>query len=357
MNLKVLADWIVWRAHLRPYRAGHWWRFKIPPSLCAAMGFWLLLDFSPGGGMALAAVAVACLSCAAAFGHAVNEWADRAQDALAGRPNTMAPLGPVARFLSPAVPLAGAFVLALAASAGPLAVALLALEFVLAAAYSLPPVRAKERGAWGVAVEGASTLAVPGLFIAALFFRHAPAAPLAALAFAGTWTVLGLALGIKGILWHQDLDRGADRTAGVRTYGASRTHEEIRRILIRRVYPVEMAALAMVVVILTPAAPLVALFYLLHGLMEAGKVAIDWRVMVGAGQARYLPFINNFFYELALPLALSFSMVRGLFSLLFPVVLILIFYPNIPQQVSEYVRFDKAFRKEVNRIIRDWRGY
>ena len=345
MNLRVLADRTVWRVHLRPYRAGHWWRFKIPPTLAAVLGFWVLSDLSPGAGLLLSLAAAFTACCAAAFGHAVNEYADIRQDALAGRANTMAPLGPVARFLSPAVPLLAAFSLAWALSCGPVALAILALEFFLAAAYSLPPLRAKERGGWGILAEGAATMAVPSLFAASLFFHQASPAPRAVL-FAGAWAVLALALGIKGILWHQDLDREQDQAAGVRTFGASHDHEEIRFLLVRRCYPVEMAALVLVVGILLPTAPLVAVFFVLHGLMEAGKWAIGWRVAVGTGQERYLPFINNFFYELPLPFALALTLAAGNpWGMAAPVALALLFYGNIPQQAAEFMRFDASIRQ------------
>ena len=83
-----------------------------------------------------------------------------------------------------------------------------------ASAYSLPPLRLKERGAAGLAVGAISQWALPVLAISAAQSRgwSRPAAWCIAL--------LGLAIGIRWMAIHQLQDTMADRRSGVRTYAS-----------------------------------------------------------------------------------------------------------------------------------------
>ncbi|MBW1987970.1 MAG: UbiA family prenyltransferase [Deltaproteobacteria bacterium] len=333
--------------HFRPYRVRHWWRFKIPPLLCAALGLGMLLETPPLEMLSLAARGLWFICLAAAFGHAANEWADMEADMAAGKKNSMRPLSAKARVPVLLLPLVGAVASFPLALLSPLFAGLAAVEFILAGAYSLPPLRLKERGAWGVFADGTAAMGLPAVIMTSLFLGRA-APPLPALVFAAAWIGLSFVLGFEGILWHQDLDQQKDRKAGTSTYGARVGHERIRGLIARRLYPLEMVFLAAAMGVLSLAMPLVGVFFLLHLAVELAKVALKWKVKVGAGQARYLPFINNHFYELGLPFALCLTVAtRHPWAAWLPLALALAFYGNVPQQAAEFLRLDADLKVSV----------
>lgn len=148
----------------------------------------------------------------AAFGYGINEVADRGCDLRAGKPNRAAVLSPLswALFLTLTAITAGGLSLLWAAdSAAPV---LVGVGLLLAVAYSLPPLRLKERGVLGLVAGAASQWVLPVLAIAAAQPRgwHRPEA----------WglALLGLAIGTRWMAIHQFQDAEADRRAGVRTY-------------------------------------------------------------------------------------------------------------------------------------------
>ena len=143
-------------------------------------------------------------------GYALNDAADYRQDRLAGAD----PRGPgPRRGHSLAVSLAAlsaGTILILMAAGSVVSRTVAAGSILLGVEYSLPPLRFKERGIWGVVV-GASAQR-PALFLvwaAALGAR------------AGVVLVLAIWLffvGLTGMLGHQVLDRGRDRAGRVRTF-------------------------------------------------------------------------------------------------------------------------------------------
>ncbi len=328
------------------WRADFWWRWKIPPLLAAAYGQVLVLGIPPGPALFLVFSALLVVSGAAAFGYAVNDLADRKSDEAAGKPNAMRLLTARQRAFAVALPLLAALSAAALADFGRPAVLVLLLEFALAAAYSLPPARLKARGFAGVLAEAAAVLALPCLVIVLAFSHRAAAAPLRALIFDAFILAHCLASGIKGILSHQDLDRENDRAAGLATFGALIEHARIRRILAFWCYPAELAALCGAAAAVYPAAPLVLPVFVLYASMELSKMGMGWRVTIGAGQIRYLPFFNNFFQELTWPLTLAFSLaVAHPILAVLPLFQVLLFFGNIPQQMEEFLRLNESWKK------------
>src|ERR1035438_1518039 len=103
----------------------------------------------------------------AAFGYGINEMADRDCDLLAGKPNRAAVLSPLswASFLTLTSSAAGGLSLLWAADAA--APVIVGVGLLLAVAYSVPPLRLKERGVLGPVAGAASQWVLPVLAISA----------------------------------------------------------------------------------------------------------------------------------------------------------------------------------------------
>jgi 4-hydroxybenzoate polyprenyltransferase len=170
-----------------------------------------------------------------AFGYAVNDFADRRIDRLAGKPNLMGRLHP-ATASALLVGLGVAGVGSLWQFYGqPWVLQLVLVSYAVGMAYSLPPMRFKERGWLGPVVGAAAQRSLPALVIFAIFGNLGWEAAL--------FACLLLLIGLRWMLAHQVLDLRADATAGVRTWVARTGREQALRLLRRLVFPLEAACL------------------------------------------------------------------------------------------------------------------
>ena len=148
----------------------------------------------------------------AAFGYGINDMADRDADARAGKQNRATPLSATSCALFLLLTAGGAFGLSLLWAADWVAPTLVVAGLALAAAYSAPPLRLKERGLVGLVAPAAAQWALPVLALSAAERDgwNDPAA----------WSLglAGLSIGVRWMGVHQLQDTAADRKAGLRTY-------------------------------------------------------------------------------------------------------------------------------------------
>ena len=152
--------------------------------------------------------------------------------------------------------------------------------------YSVPPVRLKIRGLWGVIADACGGQLLPTLWTAACVSRGF-GVPVGWLALLGGWAFV---LGLRGILSHQLRDLQADRASAVDTFvvriGAQRTQKLLRRCLV----PLELLLFSL-------AAFLVGAWWALLAL--AWVVGIRWAAQgkdLGKGMLAY--YLNLFPLEI-----------------------------------------------------------
>lgn len=194
------------RSFVRLARIHDWYRSKLPFAVATAL---LLV---PTMDLAAIAAMTATIAAWAAFGFGINEIADCPSDLRAGKGNRSEGLTPACQGLFLASTGGAALGLSLLWTVDFWGPALVFAGLGLAAAYSLPPLRLKERGLLGVIAGASAQWTFPVLAIASA----APAGGLSrdALAFACT----GLFLGVRWMNIHQLADDLWDRVAGVRTF-------------------------------------------------------------------------------------------------------------------------------------------
>jgi 4-hydroxybenzoate polyprenyltransferase len=157
---------------------------------------------------------IATAAAAAAFGYGINDIADRASDHRAGQPNRASRVSLSSRIGFLVTTAGGALGLSLLWAADAAAPVLVGLSLTLAAAYSVAPLRLKQRGIFGLVAAAAAQWPIPVLAIAAA----EPRGWLRGAAWA--MAMLGLAIGMRHEAVHQRDDAAADRRAGVATYVA-----------------------------------------------------------------------------------------------------------------------------------------
>lgn len=143
-------------------------------------------------------------------GYAINNVADFAQDRLSGK-NAIAPAPRRSHSLASGITaIAIGILLIVKVTHGALPLAIAIGTVFLGLEYSLPPIRFKESGIWGIVI-GALTQR-PMMFLvwaATLDVWNAYTLALACWLFSG---------GMAGMLGHQVLDRGYDQTGRVRSF-------------------------------------------------------------------------------------------------------------------------------------------
>lgn len=253
-----------------------WWASKISPLLAVAF-LGLLVDRRPpleAASLAVVMVVSACLLASSAY--VVNDWFDRHVDLAAGKPSRVMGLRPRAvAALIVTLDVVGVVpwvVLGLP----PVGWAALAAIVVLPLVYSAPPVRAKERGALGLAADAVLAHVAPTVFALAVFggFRADGRAEVAVVAAATVgWSVFS---GLRRIVGHEVVDEPLDRAVGVRTWvvavGVERARRSVRLVLL----PGEVLSLVVVAAGLALLAPLAA------ALFVALAAALGFARLIGA---------------------------------------------------------------------------
>ena len=180
--------------------------------------------------------------------------------------------------------------------------------------YSLPPFRLKERGAAGVLCDAAGEQLFPAL--AAVFLACRGAQRPASGAWIASVAVWALAVGLRGIVWHQLTDVDNDRAAGFRTF-ARRNPRAAAVIGTFVVFPIELGALAAMLWQIGSAWPPAFLaLYALYAVRSARR----WQTVpvIVVPKPRFFIVLHQFYSDLfpvALLIAASVRDRRGLIVL------------------------------------------
>jgi len=238
-------------------RAGEWWEYKLVPILGLFYATALLLGAPISSLWQSAIILLLALAPGAAWVSLINDITDRSDDIAASKHNRMKGRSPAFMTLAAGIPLLAGCVFVWLWRSDSLLLGCYLAAWLSFALYSIPPIRLKSRGMAGLIADSAGSNLFPGLVAIVLAFRAAgaPADPLW-IGTAGAWA---LAYGIRGIIWHQLLDVDNDRAAGVRTFAQRHPADRVEAFGKYLVFPIELAALAILLAILWEPAALVEL--------------------------------------------------------------------------------------------------
>lgn len=190
-----------------------------------AVGLIALLAGSLVGDLTLAQLAgmVALLVALGSFGYTLNDWFDRREDALSGRPSTVGRLpAPVAWALISAL-LALVVALSRLYAERPAVLALVAGQVAAGVAYSSPPLRLKTRGGWGLLAILAAQYILPGALLMACLPSSRSTDWVFCLGFA-------LANGLSLEVGHQIADKERDEATALGTFAVRWPEPAVRSI-------------------------------------------------------------------------------------------------------------------------------
>ncbi len=326
----------------RLIRSQEWWLYKIAPLLTIAYAETLLLQLPPTTATLTTLTALLSIASVAAYGYLLNDICDIETDQKANKPNAAANLQPWQRLLLCLLFLGIGFAAPLLTHLGTIPLALLAANYLLPTLYSVPPLRLKERGIWGILSDAAGAHLVPTLFVAAPLLSHTPDPPRNALLFTGVAAAHAFFVGLRGILLHQLWDRANDLNAGITTFVTQRPPETVQRWINRLVFPVELLLLSGVALLLCQSTPALTAFFAVYLLLTAVNIKTAPHPFTPS-PPKNQNIIPHDLYEVWLPLALAITLaVQNPQFLIFVALTALLFYPSIKVRTTELFQVIKA---------------
>jgi 4-hydroxybenzoate polyprenyltransferase len=316
-----------------------WWNNKVPLSICVLL---LLVDGKPCTVEVLvsliALVGIVC--CVANYGYALNELFDRDEDRRAGRSNAAETASN--RRMWSIIVTSAAVALGVAQAAGGVAASLLTVGvLLLPLAYSVPPLRVKERGWAGILADALAAHVYPAV-LALVVVSHQlfPVRHALLIVCAAIWS---LATGLRGILSHQLQSEDSDRGAGLTTVVHRLGHGRLVRLVVLVILPIEIVSLAMLLLQSdgTVFLKTIAVTFVLYEFLKFRFNLFPVLVFTRRGQ-RYLPFVDEGFYKVWGPLALVVDAAFSDFLYLSLVpAFVLLFRPRI---THEWHQLSSAFK-------------
>lgn len=280
-------------------RAREWWSHKLAAIVGIGYGTVLFADGDLLAAAPALALGLVALVPGAAFVSVLNDYTDLELDRAAGKPNRLAglPRSVGRRAIAAAIAAGAALAVPVALVSG-WAVLFYVPAWLAFTAYSVPPLRLKERGVLGAVADALGAHLFPQLTVVALAFAGA--------GIAIDWGWIGLiaawsfAYGLRGAIWHQSTDAGGDAASGVGTLVVSHPRLALRGAR-WVVFPLEVTALAAILVLVGSVIPFVALA--LYLALELARARL-WQVkIVIAGAADRYRIVMQEYYAVVLPLA------------------------------------------------------
>jgi 4-hydroxybenzoate polyprenyltransferase len=281
-------------------RAAEWWDHKFAPifAIFYASAFHVGAPLAPLWSTMLLLLLASLPG--AIYVSLINDCTDLSEDMAAGKHNRLRGVRwqAIAAALGACVAVGGAVCwhwrhspMLVAAYIGPW------LAFTL---YSVPPVRLKARGVFGLIADSAGAHAFPAMLAAVLAYSAAGRnADLRWVATVGLW---GLCYGLRGILWHQILDADADRKAAVRTFVYQHGEATAVALGTRVVAPLELLSLLLMLIQLHSWFPVIAL--VLYTASSTLRVRLHGLSPTLVARKQRPLLLGKDYYDLFLPLGL-----------------------------------------------------
>lgn len=219
-------------------RANEWWSYKLASVLGTAYATAVILELPLISLWNTLLFLLIALVIGAAYANIINNLSDREVDQICDKANSLVGKSNwfVAMMLA-ILNLSGLVIAELLVST-PLALGLYIGNWFLFAAYSLPPLRLKERGIWGALANATADTCVPHL-LAVLLVAYNGSQVLVP-AWIPLIAIWSLAAGLRGILWHQICDFENDQRASINTFAVSTSIETLEKFGRRFVFPIEL---------------------------------------------------------------------------------------------------------------------
>ncbi|MBL1208611.1 UbiA family prenyltransferase [Geminocystis sp. GBBB08] len=341
------------------FRGSDWWLCQTPKLLAVGYAEILLEGISPQKSITTVIPLITSMFFVAAYGHVVNDTFDIESDLRANKPNRIAYLSKLKRtFLIIGLATAG-IIPWIWIGFMPFSVFLLTTLYLSLTIYAVPPLRLKERAAWGVFSDSFSVHLVPTLLVATIFSHLNDTTRLESNIFAVVSSACFFLMGIRGIISHQISDQENDLKSGVKTLITNLELagvNQIRLWVTRFVLPAEIIFLVAMLSIISQFQPLLIVFFIFYAILSI--INFKWWFF----NTINLTYLEGYYifphdlYEAWLPLSLLcfLSLQEPTFVVLLALH-ILLFYPGI---IGRWSSLSPIFVSAISYIQRNknfWR--
>ncbi|MBL1210217.1 UbiA family prenyltransferase [Geminocystis sp. GBBB08] len=222
-------------------RAKDWWVSKLGPILGTAYGTATILDVSLFSIWSSLIFLLIALFLDATFASLINNICDQEEDHLSGKVNYMVGRSSLFIALILTANILPGIVVSVLLRQTPLILGVYVSNWLVFAIYSIPPIRLKQRGFWGILAIALGEGFLPHLFAALLIVSNAhKGLPVIWIILIGVWS---FANGLRCILWHQMGDFENDLRARINTFAVNRSPQTLQKLGKWIVFPVEITAL------------------------------------------------------------------------------------------------------------------
>lgn len=207
-------------------RYSEWWEYKMVPLLAIAYASINVVGLKIEEAYQELIFSLLAIIVGAVYVSVINDITDIKEDQVAGKANRMAPLASVYRIVIISFCVLSGIVCGFLIYPNLLGVFFYAMAWISFSLYSLPPIRLKKRGVWGILCDAMGAHLFPTLFIVSNLaaLSKSPLIPWWYLAV-GIWSIT---YGLRGILWHQFFDRNNDLKSGTETFASKKNPENFQ---------------------------------------------------------------------------------------------------------------------------------
>lgn len=286
---------------LRIIRSAEWWEYKLPPLLAIGYATALNADGTLTATIPHLLFLLLALIIGATYVSIINDITDIEVDAASGKKNRMAGINPAIRWIFPGICLLAGGLCGYHLYPDLLSIGLYLIPWISFSLYSIPPVRLKNRGIWGVFADACGSHVFTSLLmISSISFLTQQTIDWLWFISTGIWA---LCYGMRGILWHQFYDRKNDIQADMNTYAVKIEPKDFRKKEIL-IFILEMLAIA--VMLFSIQQVLVVVFLLLYLLVafSRSKRLFYTPILIIAPEGKPYHILMADFYQVFFPLSL-----------------------------------------------------
>jgi len=293
------------RKLVRFARLAEWWEYKLCPLLAVAYATALFSETPVYQLVDTILFVFFAVAIGAVYVSLINDITDIKEDRLAGKRTGMMSVPSRWRWIFPVICLFGGVSVGWYLWPDWPSAMWYGLAWVSFSLYSIRPFRFKHRGILGVFADASGAHLFPSLFVVSVIFHQIPESANVGWQFSvGVWSI---SYGIRGILWHQFIDKANDCDTGVKTF-ASLVANQSAKHLEWPLLGMELLAFGSMLMYIN--LPIVYIFLLGYGLIayfRARFFALKPVVFLAPANRPYqLIMLDG--YQIFLPLALLVHM-------------------------------------------------
>jgi 1,4-dihydroxy-2-naphthoate octaprenyltransferase len=220
-------------------RHSEWWEYKLVPLLAISYSTMQVAHYPLDRIIFKLIFSLIAIIIGAVYVSVINDITDIEEDLIAGKTNRLSSVKPLNRIITVVVCISAGVSCGFFIYPDRWSLFFYFMAWVVFSLYSIPPIRLKKRGIWGVLCDAMGAHLFPTLFLVSALTQYSDSAVSATwYAAVGVWS---LAYGLRGILWHQFYDRSNDLKSGTSTF-ASRINPQAFRLQELMIFTVEIAA-------------------------------------------------------------------------------------------------------------------